>query len=126
MTVPGTELRLQGQMAPRTGQGNGLLRVNDAEQTLRWLSRLPWVGAALQSALGTASAKGQAQLQWQWNGGWHTLQQQLQAAAQGTAWPATRTSRSAGSVPETTRASSRSLSSSSRCSTCSVLSPCTR
>ncbi|MCZ8093700.1 MAG: translocation/assembly module TamB domain-containing protein [Acidovorax sp.] len=90
VTVPGTELRLQGQMAPRTGQGNGLLRVNDAEQTLRWLGRLPWVGTALQSALGTASAKGQAQLQWQWNGGWHTLQQQLQAAAQGTAWPATQ------------------------------------
>ena len=42
-------------------------------------------------ALGNASAKGQAQLQWQWNGGWHTLQQQLQAAAQGTAWPASQT-----------------------------------
>ncbi|PIF91674.1 autotransporter secretion inner membrane protein TamB [Acidovorax sp. 62] len=88
VTVPGTELRLQGQMAPRAGQGNGLLRVNDAEQTLRWLGRLPWVGTAVQSALGMASAKGQAQLQWQWNGGWHTLQQQLQAATQGTAWPA--------------------------------------
>ncbi len=90
VTVPGTELRLQGQMAPRAGQGNGLLRVSDAEQTLRWLGRLPWVGAVVQSALGTASAKGQAQLQWQWNGGWHTLQQQLQAAAQGTSWPATQ------------------------------------
>ncbi len=88
VTVPGTELRLQGQMAPRAGQGNGLLRVSDAEQTLRWLGRLPWVGTAVQTALGTATAKGQAQLQWQWNGGWHTLQQQLQAAAQGTAWPA--------------------------------------
>ena len=88
VTLPGTELRLQGQMAPRAGQGNGLLRVSNAEQTLRWLGRLPWVGTAVQTALGTASAKGQAQLQWQWNGGWHTLQQQLQAAAQGTAWPA--------------------------------------
>ena len=80
---PGSQLRVQGNIAPRTGQGEGRWSLTDAEQTLRWLGRLPWLGKELQGTLRTASAKGQAQLQLQWKGGWSTLQQQLHTAAQG-------------------------------------------
>lgn len=88
VTLPGSDLRVQGSMAPRGGQGEGRWNLTDAEQTLRWLGRLPWLGKDLQGRVRAASAKGQARLQWQWKGGWSTLQQQLQAAAQGTAPPA--------------------------------------
>ena len=83
LTLPGSQLRVQGNIAPRTGQGEGRWSLTDAEQTLRWLGRLPWLGKELQGTLRTASAKGQAQLQLQWKGGWGTLQQQLHTAAQG-------------------------------------------
>ena len=83
LTLPGSQLRVQGNIAPRTGQGEGRWNLTDAEQTLHWLGRLPWLGKELQGTLRTASAKGQAQLQLQWKGGWGTLQQQLHTAAQG-------------------------------------------
>ena len=83
LTLPGSQLRVQGNIAPRTGQGEGRWSLTDAEQTLRWLGHLPWLGKELQGTLRTASAKGQAQLQLQWKGGWSTLQQQLHTAAQG-------------------------------------------
>ncbi len=83
LTLPGSQVRVQGNIAPRTGQGEGSWSLTDADQTLRWLGRLPWLGKDLQGTLRTASAKGQAQLQLQWKGGWSTLQQQLHTAAQG-------------------------------------------
>jgi translocation and assembly module TamB len=83
LTLPGSQLRMQGNIAPRTGQGEGRWSLTDADQTLRWLGRLPWLGRDLQGTLRTASAKGQAQLQLQWKGGWSTLQQQLHTTAQG-------------------------------------------
>lgn len=89
LRIPGSDLRLQGHIAPRAGKGEAALRVGDADQSLRWLAALPWLGKAMQPALQGITAKGQAQLQAQWTGGWQSLQQQL-AAAQNAA-PGTTT-----------------------------------
>ena len=86
-TVPGATAKLDGQIAPRAGDGQLELRVADAQRVQRWVESLPGLATALRGA----AMQGDAQFTTRWNGGWQTLQRQLQAtgllapAAAGTA-----------------------------------------
>ncbi|GKS87923.1 translocation/assembly module TamB domain-containing protein [Acidovorax sp. SUPP2539] len=75
-TVPGATAQMDGQIAPRAGNGQLELRVADAQRVQRWIESLPGLATALRGA----SMQGDAQLTTRWNGGWQTLQRQLQAA----------------------------------------------
>jgi len=75
-TLPGASAQLNGAMAPRTGAGTLDLRVADAQRLQRWLSTVPGAAGLLQGAV----LEGSATLAARWNGGWQTLQRQLQVA----------------------------------------------
>jgi len=66
LTAPGLDATLQGELRQASGKGNLSLRGRDAALALRWLQQLPGLSAALQ----TASARGSAELQASWDGGW--------------------------------------------------------
>lgn len=66
LTAPGLDAKLQGELRQASGKGNLSLRGRDAALALRWLQELPGLPAALQ----TASARGSAELQASWDGGW--------------------------------------------------------
>ena len=75
-TLPGASAQLNGAMAARTGAGTLDLRVADAQRLQRWLNTVPGAAGLLQGAV----LEGSATLAARWNGGWQTLQRQLQVA----------------------------------------------
>jgi len=74
--LPGTTAQFDGQIAPHSGKGRLALDLQDAQRTQRWLQALPGMA---QAAAGWA-LDGQASLNADWQGGWQSLQHQLQAA----------------------------------------------
>ncbi|CAN7545507.1 translocation/assembly module TamB domain-containing protein [Acidovorax sp. LjRoot129] len=90
LTVPGATARAQGSIAPTTGAGDLQVQWADTEVTQHWLTSLPWVGSAVQTALQGATAKGAASITARWKGGWQTAARQLQAASAGNALPASK------------------------------------
>lgn len=83
-TVPGATANANGQMAPTKGAGELQLQLSDAERTQAWLASLPGLGDAMKGA----TAKGQAQINARWTGGWQTAASQIEALAAGKALPA--------------------------------------
>lgn len=77
LTLPGAQVNLNGQMASTKGQGDINLRVKDAAQSARWLTRLPGVPASLTKT----PIKGDAELNGQWQGGWQRQGQDVQVKA---------------------------------------------
>jgi translocation and assembly module TamB len=63
---PGLQGKLSGRLAPRDGQGQLGVELQDAQRSLQWLQRWP----SLKAALSPWQAQGQAQLSAQWQGGW--------------------------------------------------------
>ena len=76
LAVPGARLELQGRLAARSGEGRVQLQLTEPQRLLPWLERLP--GASLHWP--DARLQGQARLDAHWQGGWHSLRQQLQQA----------------------------------------------
>lgn len=79
LTAPGLDAKLQGELRQTSGKGDFSLRGKDAAQALHWLQNLPGLPGALQTALKTHSANGNAELTASWQGGWldPTLRAQL-------------------------------------------------
>ncbi|WCM94167.1 translocation/assembly module TamB domain-containing protein [Acidovorax sp. NCPPB 2350] len=75
-TLPGATAQADGRIAPRAGAGTLELRVADARRVQQWIESVP----GLRTALGGAALQGEARLAGRWNGGWQSLQGQLQAA----------------------------------------------
>ena len=82
-TVPGATLNANGQVAPTQGAGELQLQLADAERTQAWLASLPGLAEAAKGV----AAKGQAQLNARWSGGWQTAQRQVEALVAGKAVP---------------------------------------
>ncbi len=76
LSVPGASAQVQGQLAPQAGAGTLRLQLAEAQRLHDWLAALPGQSALLPGA----GLQGQAQLDARWNGGWHSLQRQLQQA----------------------------------------------
>lgn len=116
-SAPGLQAKVNGSLSETSGSGSLSLQGRDAAQTLRWLQTLPGMPAALHGA----SAKGGADLQASWQGGWQdpALQAQLdlptldwQPAAKAVTQTRTRTSTPASaqaspSAPAVTAASAK-------------------
>ncbi|CAN7702924.1 translocation/assembly module TamB domain-containing protein [Acidovorax sp. LjRoot66] len=83
-TVPGATASANGQIAPTKGAGELQLQLSDAERTQAWLASLPGMADATKGA----TAKGQAQINARWTGGWQTAASQIEALAAGKALPA--------------------------------------
>ncbi|KRC23415.1 translocation/assembly module TamB domain-containing protein [Acidovorax sp. Root217] len=83
-TVPGASASANGQIAPTKGAGELQVQLSDAERTQAWLASLPGMADATKGA----TAKGQAQINARWTGGWQTAQRQVEALAAGKALPA--------------------------------------
>lgn len=77
LTAPGLNANVKGELRKTTGKGSLSLQGRDAGQALRWLQSLPGMPAAVMSA----SARGTAELQASWQGGWQdpTVQARLDA-----------------------------------------------
>jgi translocation and assembly module TamB len=75
LTLPGTQLSVNGLAAHAKGQGRIDLQIDSAERLLAWvrgLQKLPWVGPQIQTALAgqaNLSVEGSLKSQWQWTGG---------------------------------------------------------
>lgn len=82
-TVPGATVSANGQIAPTQGAGELQLQLADAERTQAWLASLPGLADAAKGV----AAKGQAQLNTRWSGGWQTAQRQVEALLAGKALP---------------------------------------
>lgn len=82
-TVPGATLNANGQIAPTQGAGELQLQLADAERTQAWLASLPGLADVAKGV----AAKGQAQLNARWSGGWQTAQRQVEALLAGKALP---------------------------------------
>lgn len=82
-TVPGATVSANGQMAPTKGAGELQLQLSDAERTQAWLASLPGMADITKGT----TAKGQAQLNARWTGGWQTAQHQVEALLAGKALP---------------------------------------
>ncbi|MDD0812312.1 translocation/assembly module TamB domain-containing protein [Curvibacter sp. RS43] len=67
--APGLNAELKGQLSAQQGQGQWLVKLQDAAALSRWLQGLPGL-SALRSSLPVA---GQGQLQGDWQGGWASL-----------------------------------------------------
>lgn len=83
-TVPGATASANGQIALTKGAGELQVQLSDAERTQAWLASLPGLGDAMKGA----TAKGQAQINARWAGGWQTAASQIEALAAGKALPA--------------------------------------
>lgn len=83
-TVPGATASANGQIAPTKGAGELQLQLSDAERTQAWLASLPGMADGTKGA----TAKGQAQINARWTGGWQTAASQIEALAAGKALPA--------------------------------------
>lgn len=104
LTVPGATARAQGSLAPQAGTGDLQVQWTDVDQTQRWLASLPQVGTRLQEALQGATAKGAAQLNARWKGGWQTAARQLQAATATTSDSTSPNASRAGNTPPSDKA----------------------
>ncbi|CAN7539740.1 translocation/assembly module TamB domain-containing protein [Acidovorax sp. LjRoot38] len=104
LTVPGATARAQGSLAPQAGTGDLQVQWTDVDQTQRWLASLPLVGTRLQEALQGATAKGAAQLNARWKGGWQTAARQLQAATATTSDSTSPNASRAGNTPPSDKA----------------------
>ncbi|QLA83767.1 DUF490 domain-containing protein [Acidovorax sp. JMULE5] len=104
LTVPGATARAQGSLAPQAGTGDLQVQWTDVDQTQRWLASLPLVGTRLQEALQGATAKGAAQLNARWKGGWQTAARQLQAATATTSDSTSPNASRAGNAPPSDKA----------------------
>lgn len=104
LTVPGATARAQGSLAPQAGTGDLQVQWTDVDQTQRWLASLPLVGTRLQEALQGATAKGAAQLNARWKGGWQTAARQLQAATATTSDSTSPNASRAGGTPPSDKA----------------------
>lgn len=104
LTVPGATARTQGSLAPQAGTGDLQVQWTDVDQTQRWLASLPLVGTRLQEALQGATAKGAAQLNARWKGGWQTAARQLQAATATTRDSTSPNASRAGGTPPSDKA----------------------
>jgi len=71
---PGLQGQLHGQLAPREGQGQLQIDLQDAQRSLQWLQRWPQLKAPLQGW----QAQGQAQASAQWQGGWQQAETPVQ------------------------------------------------
>jgi len=71
---PGLQGQLNGQLAPREGQGQLQIDLQDAQRSLQWLQRWPQLNALLQGW----QAQGQAQASAQWQGGWQQAETRVQ------------------------------------------------
>ncbi|KQM76043.1 hypothetical protein ASE76_18925 [Xylophilus sp. Leaf220] len=76
--LPGAAGKVQGRMAPASGNGELSLQMRDAAQMQAWIARLP----GLSGVFAGIGLDGAAQLDGRWQGGWKSLQQRL---ANGTA-----------------------------------------
>ena len=76
--LPGASGKVQGRMAPASGNGELSLQLRDAAQMQAWIARLP----GLANVFAGIGLDGAAQLDGRWQGGWQALQQRL---ANGTA-----------------------------------------
>lgn len=94
LTVPGATAHASGQLAPTSGAGELRASVAAAERTQAWLQSLPGLAPALQGV----AVQGQVQLKAQWQGGWQSLLQQVQAAT-GTAPSRPAASATASAAP---------------------------
>ena len=72
---PGLQGQLDGQLAPRDGQGHMQLDLQDAQRSLQWLQRWPQLKTHWQGW----QAQGQAKASAQWQGGWQQADTRLQA-----------------------------------------------
>ncbi len=72
LVLPGANAKLQGKIAPRTGDLQADLHLQDAAELQRWVEGLP----GLDGVFAGARADGSAQLAAQLEGGWQTLQAQ--------------------------------------------------
>ncbi|MFC6282242.1 MULTISPECIES: translocation/assembly module TamB domain-containing protein [Polaromonas] len=70
LTAPGLDAKLQGELRQSSGKGDFSLQGKDAAQVLRWMQKLPGMPSAIQTALKTHSASGNAALTASWQGGW--------------------------------------------------------
>ncbi len=99
LTAPGLDATLQGELRQASGKGTLSLRGRDAAQALRWLQQLPGLPAALQ----TASARGSAELQASWDGGWQDPDVQARLEVPSLDWYAPAKA-AAGSAPRASAA----------------------
>ena len=74
LTLPGVSAQVQGEIAPAQGAGAIKARLTDAATLQRWVEALPGLADVFQGA----SAKGSAQLDVAWKGGWQALQRRLE------------------------------------------------
>ena len=65
LNLPGLQAQVQGLGAPTQGQGRLEVEVQDAQQSLGWLLRFPFLAPALQGL----QASGRGQLKANWQGG---------------------------------------------------------
>ncbi|RYF75032.1 MAG: translocation/assembly module TamB, partial [Comamonadaceae bacterium] len=76
--LPGASLTLDGRMAPTQGQGEAQLQLRDAAALQSWVESLP----GLAQAFAGHTLRGEARLHARWQGGWRSIQQQLQNPGQ--------------------------------------------
>ena len=74
LTLPGGGAQLEGRIAPAQGAGEIKARIDDAEAVQRWIEGLP----QMSKLFAGKSAKGSAQLDASWQGGWQTIQRRLE------------------------------------------------
>ena len=77
LTLPGAQVRLEGQMASTSGQGEIDVKVDDASLLSNWLRRWPGSPAWLRDA----AIKGGAEMTGRWQGGWQRQGRDLQIEA---------------------------------------------
>ena len=71
--LPGASGKVEGRMAPASGNGSLSLQMRDAAQMQAWIARLP----GLANVFAGIGLDGAAQLDGRWQGGWQALQQRL-------------------------------------------------
>ncbi|KQP20550.1 translocation/assembly module TamB domain-containing protein [Pseudorhodoferax sp. Leaf267] len=72
-SAPGATARIEGDIAATRGTATANVDLRDAAALQRWVSALP----GLSNLFAGATAAGAAQLDLRWQGGWATLQQQI-------------------------------------------------
>ncbi|QGW84181.1 translocation/assembly module TamB domain-containing protein [Variovorax paradoxus] len=74
LTLPGGSAQLEGRIAPSQGGGDIKARIDDADAVQRWIEGLP----EMANVFAGKTAKGSAQLDASWQGGWQTIQRRLE------------------------------------------------
>lgn len=105
LTAPGLNASVKGELRKTMGNGSLSLQGRDAAQALRWLQSLPGMPATVMSA----SARGSAELQASWKGGWQDPAVQARLDAPSLDWlakpaPGKAVAASAAALPATTAA----------------------